>query len=572
MPVVSIYLDTLFRLVGIDPIPNEELRKLMQRFGLELEDIAEDKGRTSAKVEVPANRPDLLSVESISIALKVYLGGAHPQYTVVPGPIEFTFDDTVAKIRPILISGVLRNIHFNQESYESFIDLQEKLHQNLCRRRTLASIGTHDLGKCRPPFIYLAEPPEKIVFVPLTGGAAVNGHELFENLRKHQQLSKYLYLLDDQPLWPVIRDADGEVCSLPPIINSDKTRIDLTTTDVFIDCTALDHTRALTAVVCLCAAFSLYSTTPFVVEQVKIIRNGEVTLSPTFDYTEFTVEVEGIRSLCGLHSLPVDTIVDLLGKMMLRADPLPGGTQLRVVAPPTRSDILHACDIAEDVAIGYGYDRIAAELTHPIPAGRPLSINELSDRIRREVVGCGWNEILNFSLCATKDCFDLLGLPRDDNVVRLRNAKTVDYEIVRTTLLPGLLRVTKNIFDHPNTKNTRPLRLFEISDVVLLDPTTDTNARNERRFCATIADTKSTFQEVHGLLDRFFEVNGRVAGYKLVREDLPTCIPGQRAAVLFEGKPIGWIGVIHPLVLTNFELTTPVVAFEVQVEPFMAKP
>jgi phenylalanyl-tRNA synthetase beta chain len=369
----------------------------------------------------------------------------------------------------------------------------------------------------------------------------------------------------------VIRDADGEVCSLPPIINSDKTRIDLKTTDVFIDCTALDQTRALTTVVCLAAAFSLYSTTPFAIEQVKIIRNGEVTLSPTFDYSEFTVDLDEIRSRCGLRSLPTEEIVSLLGKMMLQATPLDGG-KLRVVSPPTRSDFLHACDIAEDVAIGYGHDRICRELTRPIAAGCPLGINELSDRIRREIVACGWNEILTFSLCGRRDCYENLGLANDDKCVVLKNAKTVDYEIVRTTLLPGLLRVTKSIQEHPGTKGVLPLRLFEVTDVVLLDPTTDTGARNERRICATVADTKSKFQEIHGLLDRFFAMNGRPSGYRLIPEDCPTCVPGQRAAVAFGDQVIGWIGVIHPEVLVNFDLTTPVVAVELKVEPFVVKP
>jgi phenylalanyl-tRNA synthetase beta chain len=390
--------------------------------------------------------------------------------------------------------------------------------------------------------------------------------------RSHQQLSKYLYLLDDQPLWPVIRDADGEVCSLPPIINSDKTRIDINTTDIFIDCTAMDKTRALTSVVCLTAAFSIYSKTPFQIEQVKIFQNGEVTMSPTFDYTEFLVDIEYIRSRTGLRDLQTDTIINLLAKMMLTATSV-DGDKLKVIAPPTRSDVLHACDIAEDVAIGYGYDRISNELTRPIAAGCPLSINELSDRIRREIVACGWNEVLTFSLCATKDCYELLGLPRMGDCVVLKNAKTIDYEIVRTKLLPGLLRVTKNVLEHPGTKGAIPLRLFEISDVVLLDSTTDTGGRNERRICAIVADVKSKFQEIHGLLDRLFVVNGKaVGGYTLVGEDAPTCIPGQRALVKFEGVVIGWIGVIHPIVLINFELTTPVVAFELQMEPFMIKP
>lgn len=48
-------------------------------------------------------------------------------------------------IRPLVSGVVLRNITFTQERYDSFIALQDKLHQNLARQRTLVSIGTHDL-------------------------------------------------------------------------------------------------------------------------------------------------------------------------------------------------------------------------------------------------------------------------------------------------------------------------------------------------------------------------------------------------------------------------------------------
>jgi phenylalanyl-tRNA synthetase beta subunit len=50
-----------------------------------------------------------------------------------------------SQIRPLISGVVLRNIKFTQERYDSFIALQDKLHQNLARQRTLVSIGTHDL-------------------------------------------------------------------------------------------------------------------------------------------------------------------------------------------------------------------------------------------------------------------------------------------------------------------------------------------------------------------------------------------------------------------------------------------
>jgi phenylalanyl-tRNA synthetase beta chain len=75
---------------------------------------------------------------------------------------------------------VLRGIKFTQERYDSFIALQDKLHQNLCRQRTLVSMGTHDLDTVKGPFTYEALSPEDIVFAPLNQEKVMNGKELME--------------------------------------------------------------------------------------------------------------------------------------------------------------------------------------------------------------------------------------------------------------------------------------------------------------------------------------------------------------------------------------------------------
>ena len=80
----------------------------------------------------------------------------------------------VGKVRPIVVCAVLRDLHFTQESYQSFIDLQDKLHQNICRKRSLVSIGTHDLDTVTGPFTYDAKPPQEIKFVPLNKEKEVN--------------------------------------------------------------------------------------------------------------------------------------------------------------------------------------------------------------------------------------------------------------------------------------------------------------------------------------------------------------------------------------------------------------
>lgn len=76
--------------------------------------------------------------------------------------------------------AILRNIKFTKDRYESFIALQDKLHQNLGRHRTLVAIGTHDLDTIKGPFTYEALPPEQIQFVPLNQTKSMNGVELMK--------------------------------------------------------------------------------------------------------------------------------------------------------------------------------------------------------------------------------------------------------------------------------------------------------------------------------------------------------------------------------------------------------
>ena len=82
------------------------------------------------------------------------------------------------KIRPLFAGAILRNVKFTPRSYASFIDLQDKLHQNICRRRQLVSIGTHDLDTLIPPFRYEAKLPKDIRFVPLNKDRAYTAEEL----------------------------------------------------------------------------------------------------------------------------------------------------------------------------------------------------------------------------------------------------------------------------------------------------------------------------------------------------------------------------------------------------------
>ena len=103
------------------------------------------------KIEVAANRYDLLCIEGIAMAFRTYLDlDRLPRYSIKNQSndlMEIVVKPSVDDVRPCVVGCVLRDITFDIKSYNSFIDLQDKLHHNICRRRTLASMGTHNLDK-----------------------------------------------------------------------------------------------------------------------------------------------------------------------------------------------------------------------------------------------------------------------------------------------------------------------------------------------------------------------------------------------------------------------------------------
>ncbi len=312
------------------------------------------------KVEVPANRVDLLCVEGIAEAIRSYLDlSKPPQYTLAEtaNPITVTIQAETADVRKYVIAAVLRDIEFTQETYNSFIELQDHLHMNLCRRRTLASMGTHDLDKVKGNITYEALAPEDITFKALKQPEEMNAKKLFEVLHTDLKLKPYLGIIENKPKYPVFYDEDRKVLSLPPIINSDATKISPETKNCFIEVTATDHNRAKMVLDILVTTFSVYCKNKFTVEPVEIISpDGSKTITPSLEYKDFDCSLDYCNTILGLH-IPMSDIPALLVKMGLSPKEI-RDSDFTVTVPPTRPDILHACDLAEDIGVAFGFNNI----------------------------------------------------------------------------------------------------------------------------------------------------------------------------------------------------------------------
>ncbi|XP_062832643.1 phenylalanine--tRNA ligase beta subunit isoform X2 [Anolis carolinensis] len=522
MPTVSVKRELLFQALGRS-YTDEEFDELCFEFGLELDEITSEKeiiskekgdGKAEGasdvilfKIDVPANRYDLLCLEGLVRGLQVFKERIRaPRYKKITPPSgeiqKLVITEETVQVRPYAVAAVLRNITFDKDRYDSFIDLQEKLHQNICRKRSLVAIGTHDLDTVCGPFTYTAKPPSEIKFKPLNQDKEYTAAELMDLYRTDSHLRHYLHIIENEPQYPVIYDSNGVVLSMPPIINGDHSKISLNTKNVLIECTATDLTKAKIVLDILVAMFSEYCQKTFTAEAAEVLYpNGKSHIFPELPYRREKIKPEIMNKKIGICETP-SNLAKLLTRMCLKSHVIGNGNNIEVEIPPTRPDIIHACDIIEDAAIAYGYNNIQMTIPKTYTIANQLPLNKLTELLRQDLAAAGFTEALTFALCSQEDIANKLGIDISaTKAVHIANPKTAEFQVARTTLLPGILKTVA-----ANRKMPLPLKLFEISDIVVKDSTKDVGARNHRHLCAIYYNKNPGFEIIHGLLDRIMQL------------------------------------------------------------------
>nr|XP_056720870.1 leucine-rich repeat-containing protein 47 [Euleptes europaea] len=168
-----------------------------------------------------------------------------------PAPVIVKADPAVKDVRPYIVCCVVKGMDFQTgNALKRFLSVQTKLHEDVCDKRTTATIATHDLRLIKGPLLYDARPPDDLKISPL-GRKEIKAKDLLRQLqleadeqrkqKKRQNISglhRYLRLLDGKENYPCLIDAEGAVISFPPITNSEKTKLGKTTSDIFLEVTS----------------------------------------------------------------------------------------------------------------------------------------------------------------------------------------------------------------------------------------------------------------------------------------------------------------------------------------------
>jgi phenylalanyl-tRNA synthetase beta chain len=520
-------------------ITDENLDMLLGLFSTASEKIT----NTEVVVEVAPNRPDLLSAHGFIRAFRVFLGKETgvKKYKITKSDAKIIVDKATEKVRPYSMAAIVRGVKFTDQRIKEIMQWQEKIHGTVGRNRKKVALGYYDLNKIKFPVKYILKTPKEIIFEPLDMPQKMNALEI---LSRHPCGRDFGNQLQGFEKFPVYYDANNEVLSVPPIINSNNSgKIIPGISDVLIECSGYDISTLKKVITMAVVDLIDLGGKAYSVDVVYGGKKEFIDLKPE----KMKVSLENINKLLGLNLKEKD-LEKLLPKMGY--DYKNG----RVLVPAWRTDIMHEVDIIEDIAIAYGYDKIIPEIPKVATIGEESAESKVERKISEILTGLGLIETSSYHLIKNEEA----KIMKIEDKIELENSKT-EYKILRPNLIVPALRTFSE-----NKDNEYPQKVFEIGSVFEKGSTnlTETGIKESKNLI--IALSPGDFTGLKQILDYLIKMLGLC--HELKESKVSGFIEGRVGNVIINKKECGFIGEVHPETLREWSIKMPVVALEISLE------
>lgn len=546
MPVIEVNLED-FREQLEREVQIEELQDRLPMMGTSWEGETEE----GFQLEVFPNRPDLLSIEGLARAYASWTSAKTGlrDYPVKKTDYKVIVDVKTQNVRPWFVTAVIKNIDFDDPLIRSIIQMQEKLHMTHGRKRRKVAIGLHNLKPIKFPVKYTTKLPE-FEFRPL--GERFK-KDLTWMLTEMKTGKEYAWILEGFCEYPMILDNEDMVLSMPPIINGEYTRIDEATREIFIDVTGTDL-KAITEVLnVICTTFADRGAEIYEVH--NHYPDGKVLTTPNLEPWEMELENNYVNDILGSCFSAEDTAEEL--EKMGHGTKVEDGI-IKVSIPSYRADIMHPIDLVEDVAIAHDYDNFEPVIPPISSLAGEAPLEVFSRALRNFLVGYGLLEVVTFMMSNHEKLFQKMNLP-EEPICQTSNPKMEAYDSLRNRLLPSLLEILSFNKHHPYPQN-----IYEVDDVVVIDPSTETGAMTKRRLSVVFCHARANFSEIKSIM------NGILENLELkaeIEEGGWDCfINGRRFVADIKDEQLCWAGEIKPEVLDKWGVEMPVSALEMDVD------
>ncbi|MCI9014580.1 MAG: phenylalanine--tRNA ligase subunit beta [Lachnospiraceae bacterium] len=247
-----------------------------------------------------------------------------------------------------------------------------------------------------------------------------------------------------------------------------------------------------------------------------------------------------------------EEMLEIFQRIEVRYDQTAG----TLTIPTFRQDLLHRCDIAEEVARFYGYDKIPLTLpTGEATTGKLPFKLRIEQKARDIAEYCGFSQGMCYSFESPK-VFDRLLLDQDDPAraaIGIANPLGEDFSVMRTLSLHGMLTSLATNYNRRN-KN---VRLYELGNIYVPKALPLTELPDERMQFTLGMYGDGDFFTMKGVIEEFFDSIGLCgkltydpnAGRNFLH-------PGRQANVVYKGCVLGYLGEVHPEVCDNYDMKT----------------
>ena len=269
-------------------------------------------------------------------------------------------------------------------------------------------------------------------------------------------------------------------------------------------------------------------------------------------------------------------VVDLLSRLQLRVE---GEDPVSVEVPTFRPDLTRPIDLVEELARLWGYNNFPERVPRGPGGGRSVA-HRRTRILRRALCGLGFSESVSLSFMRAAE-IEIWGWEDDDEragEIRLKNPLREEESILRTTLLPGLLRVAR----YNNSHGLEDVAIFEMGKVFLGRPHPTLPKVPDQPERMGILATGQLGGSGLGGTPRPVDFYSASAVWRAVAHHLdlddwrlePTDTPGwhpaRAARLVLGGAVVGTLGEIHPAVVRKAELSGRVIAMELDLDPLVA--
>ncbi|MBI2576324.1 phenylalanine--tRNA ligase subunit beta [Candidatus Woesearchaeota archaeon] len=565
MPTVVFSLTDLQDLVGQQLSP-DKLESLASYAKGSIEKTNQEANEVTISFD-DTNLPYLWSVEGFARLCRGILGiePGIPYIKVAGSSLSLIVDDSVGVVRPYIGAFLAEGKQVSDAFLKQLIQLQEKLDESFGRKREKISIGIYRAGQVKFPVTYKAVPPDSVSFVPLGFPHEMSLRNILE---EHPKGKEYSWILKQHKMYPLLVDAKGEVLSFPPIINSNSTGRVLENDDhLFIEATATDK-HGLKIVLAI-LAFAL-ADRGFSLSSIEVRRGSKKAVTPDLAPEKVNITLGQVRKLLGLE-LKNKEVIGLLEKARYHVS-----TTLSVSIPPYRGDILHPCDIIEDIGIMYGFGSIEEKPLTTYTAGKSNPLHDFKKIARELFVGLGYQEVMSPILSSLNMLSARMQLsplsdngkdsakesPAIDNPVVIENPMSETYSCLRSWIIPQLMD-----FLSKNTHNPYPQKVFEAGRVAMVKPGQGSGQKTvaeHEHLAAVSAHDSVDYTEARQAVDFTLSQLGLAGEIKKIEH--PSFLPGRAARIIIDGKAAGFLGELHPSVLETHKVMVPVVALELDLD------